>query len=142
MGGTTALALATYGVRVHVVSKWNWVANTPRAHIINQRAVEVLRDLDVEEGHQIGHPVGSDGRHPVHHQPAVEEIARLQTWGTGDDRFGDYLQGSPCTMLDVPQPLMEPVLITNAAKRGAEGLLQHRIPVPRAGRRGRHRAVP
>src|SRR6478672_11852535 len=49
MGGTTALALATYGVRVHVVSKWNWVANTPRAHIINQRAVEVLRDLGVEE---------------------------------------------------------------------------------------------
>ena len=42
MGGTTALALATYGVRVHVVSKWNWLANAPRAHIINQRAVEVL----------------------------------------------------------------------------------------------------
>ena len=29
-------------------------------------------------------------------------IVRLQTWGTGDDRRGDYLQGSPCTMLDIP----------------------------------------
>ena len=49
MGGTTALALATYGVRVHAVTRWNWLANTPRAHIINQRAVEVLRALGVEE---------------------------------------------------------------------------------------------
>ena len=43
---------------------------SPRAHIINQRAVEVLRDLGVEEdATQAGHPVGADGRHPVHHQP-------------------------------------------------------------------------
>ena len=70
MGGTTALALATYGVRVHVVSKWNWVANTPRAHIINQRAVEVLAGPGRRGGHQArGHPVGPDGGHPVHHQP-------------------------------------------------------------------------
>ena len=50
---------------------------------------------------------------------AGEEIVRLQTWGTGDRRLGDYLQGSPCTMLDIPQPLMEPMLIKNAAERGA-----------------------
>ena len=48
-GMTTALALATYGVNVHVVSMWNWLANTPRAHITNQRAAEVLRDLGVSE---------------------------------------------------------------------------------------------
>lgn len=48
-GGTAALALATYGVRVHAVSMFPWVANSPRAHITNQRAVEVLRDLGVEQ---------------------------------------------------------------------------------------------
>ena len=48
IGATTALALATYGVRVHAVTRWNWVANSPRAHITNQRTVEVLRDLGVE----------------------------------------------------------------------------------------------
>jgi 2,4-dichlorophenol 6-monooxygenase len=37
MGSATALALATYGVRVHLVNRWNWLANTPRAHITNQR---------------------------------------------------------------------------------------------------------
>ena len=121
MGGTTALALATYGVRVHVVSKWNWVANTPRAHIINQRAVEVLRDLGVEEATKLeATPWELMGDTLFTTSLGGPEVARLQTWGTGDDRRGDYLQGSPCTMLDVPQPLMEPVLITNAAKRGAK----------------------
>jgi len=121
MGGTTALALATYGVRVHVVSKWNWVANTPRAHIINQRAVEVLRDLGVEEDTKLeATPWDQMGDTLFTTSLGGPEVARLQTWGTGDDRRGDYLQGSPCTMLDVPQPLMEPVLITNAAKRGAK----------------------
>jgi 2,4-dichlorophenol 6-monooxygenase len=47
-GGVAALALATYGVRVHAVTMFPWVANSPRAHITNQRAVEVLRDLGVE----------------------------------------------------------------------------------------------
>lgn len=48
-GATAALALATYGVRTTMISKWSWLANTPRAHITNLRAVEVLRDLEVEE---------------------------------------------------------------------------------------------
>ena len=121
MGGTTALALATYGVRVHVVSKWNWVANTPRAHIINQRAVEVLRDLGVEEDAKAqATPWDWMGDTLFTTSLGGPEVARLQTWGTGDDRRGDYLQGSPCTMLDLPQPLMEPVLITKAAQRGAK----------------------
>ena len=42
-GGTAALALASYGVRVHAVAMFPWVANSPRAHITNQRTVEVLR---------------------------------------------------------------------------------------------------
>ena len=48
-GATAALALATYGVRVHLVSRFNWLSNTPRAHITNQRAVEVLREFGLED---------------------------------------------------------------------------------------------
>lgn len=119
-GGTAALALATYGVRVHAVTMFPWVANGPRAHITNQRAVEVLRDLGVEqEARKYATPWNQMGDTLFTTSLAGEEILRLQTWGTGDLRFGDYLQGSPCTMLDLPQPLMEPVLIKNAAERGA-----------------------
>ena len=119
-GGAAALALATYGIRVHAVSLFPWVANGPRAHITNQRAVEVLRDLGVEqEARRYATPWDQMGDTLFTTSLAGEEIIRLQTWGTGDRRYGDYLQGSPCTMLDIPQPLMEPVLVKSAAERGA-----------------------
>lgn len=120
MGATTALALATYGVRVHVVNRFNWTANTPRAHITNQRAVEVLRDLGVEKEARLeATPWEWMGDTLFTTSLAGQEIARLRTWGTGDDRISDYLQGSPCTMLDLPQDKMEPLLVKNAAARGA-----------------------
>lgn len=119
-GACTALALASRGVRVHLVSKWNWLANTPRAHITNQRAVEVLRDLGLEEEarkHAI--PWEQMGDTLWTTSLAGPEIARLRTWGTGDERIGDYRQASPCPMLDLPQTFMEPMLVHQAAARGA-----------------------
>ncbi|MEZ5654050.1 MAG: FAD-dependent monooxygenase [Burkholderiaceae bacterium] len=120
MGATTALALATYGIRTQVVSRANWTADTPRAHITNQRAIEVLRDLGVEdEVRREATPWEWMGDTLFTTSLAGPEIARLRTWGTGDERIGDYLQASPCGFLDVPQNRMEPVLVKNAAARGA-----------------------
>ena len=120
MGAMTALALATYGVRVQVANRYNWTANTPRAHITNQRAMEVLRDLGVEqEARRDATPWEWMGDTLFTTSLAGPEIARLRTWGTGDERVGDYLQGSPCPMMDLPQDKMEPLLVKNAAARGA-----------------------
>ncbi|MFC1421146.1 FAD-dependent oxidoreductase [Streptacidiphilus cavernicola] len=120
-GATCALALATLGIRVRVVTKWNWLANSPRAHIANQRALEVLRDLDVEqEATSVATPWNLMGDTLFTASLAGEEVARLRTWGTGEARISDYLQGSPCPLLDIPQTYMEPVLVKNAAARGAE----------------------
>ena len=119
-GATAALALATYGVQVTVATYYNWTANTPRAHITNQRTMEVLRDLGVEaEVARYATPWDMMGDTLFTTSLAGEEIARLRTWGTGDERHGDYLQGSPCPMMDIPQTSMEPVLLTSAAERGA-----------------------
>lgn len=120
MGATTALALATYGVRVHVVNRFNWTANSPRAHITNQRAMEVLRDLGVEEeARHIATPWEWMGDTLFTTSLAGPEIARLRTWGTGDERKGDYVKGSPCPMMDLTQEKMEPMLVKNASERGA-----------------------
>jgi len=120
MGATTALALATYGVRVQVVNRYNWTANTPRAHITNQRAMEVLRDLGLEDdARRQATPWEWMGDTLFTTSLAGPEIARLRTWGTGDARIGDYLQASPCPMLDLPQNKMEPMLVRHAAARGA-----------------------
>lgn len=95
--GITALALATYGVRVHMVSMFNWLANTPRAHITNQRAMEVFRALGIEDDiKRQATPWEKMGDTLLTTSLAGEEIARIRTWGTGDLRKGDYIKGSPC----------------------------------------------
>lgn len=127
MGATAALALATYGVRVTMITQWSWLANTPRAHITNQRAVEVLRDLGLEEeAAKYAVPWDQMGDTLFTTSLAGPEIARIQTWGTGDDRVGDYIKGSPCPMLDIPQTFMEPLLAKNAAERGAKAVFSTR----------------
>jgi 2-polyprenyl-6-methoxyphenol hydroxylase-like FAD-dependent oxidoreductase len=42
-GSATAALLASYGVANMVVNRYRWLSNTPRAHITNQRTMEVLR---------------------------------------------------------------------------------------------------
>jgi 2,4-dichlorophenol 6-monooxygenase len=121
MGATTTALLAKLGVRVRMISMFPWVANTPRAHITSQRAMEVLRDLGVEgEVIKVGTPSELMGECPLAVSLAGPEIARMPSWGSGFDRQGDYLRNSPCTYLDVPQPLMEPILVGAAARHGAQ----------------------
>ncbi len=119
-GVTAALALATYGIRVHMVARTNWLADTPRAHITNQRTMEVFRALDIEEEiYRYATPWELMGDSLFTTSLAGEELARMRCWGTGDERKGDYLSGSPCELLDIPQPVVEPVIFKNALARGA-----------------------
>jgi 2-polyprenyl-6-methoxyphenol hydroxylase-like FAD-dependent oxidoreductase len=48
-GATLALLLGRLGVKALSISKHRGSANTPRAHIFNQRAMEVLRDAGIED---------------------------------------------------------------------------------------------
>jgi 2,4-dichlorophenol 6-monooxygenase len=119
-GITTALELATLGIPVIALTQHAWLSNTPRAHITNQRAMEVLRDLglqdDVEER---GTPWDQMSETVFAPSLAQPEIARLHAWGTRDALYGDYRAASPCTHLDIPQTELEPILARAAAERGA-----------------------
>jgi 2,4-dichlorophenol 6-monooxygenase len=120
-GGSAALLLASYGVRTLLVSKYGWVSNTPRAHITNQRALEVLRDLGVEQqALDAGTPQHLMGDTVFCTALAGEEIGRIRTWGTDADSLSEYAAASPCGMIDLPQTYLEPILVTNAAARGAK----------------------
>ena len=48
-GGAAALFLSTYGVDTIVLTRYGWTANTPRAHITNQRTIELMRDMGIED---------------------------------------------------------------------------------------------
>jgi 2,4-dichlorophenol 6-monooxygenase len=119
-GSTTALALANCGVRSHIVSRGNWMADSPRAHITNQRANEVFRDLGISDDvARYASPWEQMGDTTFSTSLAGQELIRMRTWGTGDDRRGDYLRASPCGMVDIIQPLLEPILFQKAADQGA-----------------------
>ena len=119
-GGTAALLLATYGVRTHLVTKYGWLADTPRAHITNQRAMEVFRDLGIErEVLEKGTPSRPMGDTVFATSLLGDEIGRIRTWGTGDESLSEYACQSPCELIDLPQTYLEPILLANAAKRGA-----------------------
>ncbi|MEU1593245.1 FAD-dependent monooxygenase [Streptomyces sp. NPDC005708] len=120
-GGSAALLLATYGIRTLLVTKYGWLANTPRAHITNQRTMEVLRDLGVEaEARASGSPSHLMGDTVLCTALAGEEIGRIRSWGTGPDSLTEYTSKSPCEMIDLPQTYLEPILVSNAAARGAK----------------------
>jgi 2,4-dichlorophenol 6-monooxygenase len=120
-GGSAALLLATYGIRTLLVTKYGWLANTPRAHITNQRTMEVLRDLGVEaEARASGSPSHLMGDTVLCTALAGEEIGRIRSWGTGPDSLTEYTSKSPCEMIDLPQTYLEPILVSKAAARGAK----------------------
>lgn len=120
-GGSAALLLATYGVETLLVNKYGWLAPTPRAHITNQRTLEVLRDMGLEhEALAKGTPQHQMGDTVFCTSIAGDEIGRIRTWGTADSAKSEYAAASPCGMIDLPQTYLEPILVSNAAARGAK----------------------
>ncbi len=123
-GSATAALLASQGVEVMVVNRYRWLANSPRAHITNQRTMEVLRDLGPEvEGEAYLHatPKALMGANVFCTALAGEELGRLQTWGTHPLSAAEHALSSPTEMNDLPQTFMEPLLFKTACARGAQG---------------------
>jgi 2,4-dichlorophenol 6-monooxygenase len=120
-GASAALFLATLGIPTVVITKYRWTANTPRAHITNQRAMEIFRDLGIEDQVQAdATPHDLMGDTVFCTSIAGEEIGRILTWGTHPAREADYRLASPCLPVDIPQTYLEPILVRNAATRGAQ----------------------
>jgi len=120
-GASAALFLATYGTRTLVVTKYGRLADTPRSHITNQRTMETLRDMGLEERlMREATPWEYMSNTTFCTSLAGDELGRVPSWGTDTRRHADYELQSPCSMLDAPQTIMEPVLMQAAQARGAK----------------------
>jgi 2,4-dichlorophenol 6-monooxygenase len=83
--------------------------------------MEVLRDLGVEEDviaqatpqHLMGNTVFCTAI-------AGEELGRLRSWGNEPLVQAAHELASPTRMCDMPQHLMEPVLVNEAVARGSQ----------------------
>ncbi|WP_370234023.1 MULTISPECIES: FAD-dependent oxidoreductase [Henriciella] len=120
-GASMAALLSTYGISNMVINRFAWTARTPRAHITNQRTMEIIRDLGLEEeALALATPHELMGENTYCESLSGEEFGRIQTWGTDPARRGDYERASPTMICDLPQNLLEPMFIRAAAHRGSK----------------------
>jgi 2,4-dichlorophenol 6-monooxygenase len=111
-GLVSSLLLSQQQIHHVLVEKYAGMAHTPRAHIINQRTVEILRDLDLEdEFYKIAMPWELMSNTVWHLSLAGTELARRQSWGTSPADHADYVRASPCEMANCGQHLLEPFLL-------------------------------
>lgn len=120
--GLTATALlARAGINTITVSKHRSTAHTPRAHITNQRAMEVFRDLGIEDDvRSVSIPNDLMGENVWATSFAGTELARAKAWGTDVRRTSDYEAASPTAMCNVGQHKLEPILHGAARAHGAD----------------------
>ena len=119
-GLALSLSLRRYGVDHLLVERHAGTAHTPRAHIINQRTIEILRRLGVSERFQaVATPQHMMSNNLWVTTLADREVARSETWGTAADRAGEYLAASPEPMANCPQTVLEPLLLEAAREAGA-----------------------
>ncbi|MFM8389624.1 MAG: FAD-dependent monooxygenase, partial [Actinomycetota bacterium] len=125
-GLTTATALAQYGVEHVLVNKYEGTAHTPRAHIVNQRTVEIMRHLGCEDDLlAVATPQEMMRNNLWVESLAGREVARLDAWGTGPDRFADYTSSSPSPMANCAQTVFEPMLLQVAKRSGSDVRFGH-----------------
>src|SRR5690606_36456856 len=104
-----------------LVNKYRWTANSPRAHITNQRTMEVFRDAGVEAQVVVAaspHELMANNVWATSF--SGQELGRLLTWGNAIERKSDYELASPSAMCNIPQHLMEPILANEALRAGSE----------------------
>lgn len=119
-GLTASALLAEHGINAITITKHAGTAHSPRAHITNQRTMEVFRDLGIEDRvKELAVPNELMGNNVWATSFAGRELARLMTWGSGVDRKADYDRASPCSMCNIPQHVLEPVILEAARERDA-----------------------
>jgi 2,4-dichlorophenol 6-monooxygenase len=122
-GLATALLLSRYGVPNILVERHAGTAHTPRAHIVNQRTVEIFRHMGIEdELLAVGTPQHMMSNNVWATSLAGLEVARLQTWGTAPERAAEYRKASPSPMTNCPQTVLEPVLLHAIQEAGVTDL--------------------
>lgn len=120
-GAVAATLLTNLGIRTLAISRYVSTSPGPRAHITNQRAMEILRDLGLEEAaKELATPQEDMGEHVFGASLAGEEFGRIRTWSTDPAKKAEHDLASPCSVCDLPQIYFEPLIVNAASLRGAD----------------------
>jgi 2,4-dichlorophenol 6-monooxygenase len=82
-GASAALFLAAYGTSTLMITKYSRLSDSPRAHITNQRTMETMRDMGIEDVlMREATPWEYMGNTTFCTSLAGEELGRIPSWGT------------------------------------------------------------
>lgn len=125
-GLTASLLLQRYGIESVTVNRFGWTAHTPRAHYQNQRSLEILRELGLEEPVvAAGLPEALAANVVWTETLAGVEYARIPTYMAA--RVDAYRRASPCPSSNIAQTLLEPIMAKAALERGARIRWSHEL---------------
>ena len=127
-GLTASMLLSQLGVETLLVSALPTTSVLPKAHVLNQRAMEIFTDVGVaaeiyrrgtppEEMRYSAYYVGLAGPDPAYGR----QLGRMESWGGGGLDL-DWAAASACRQTNLPQIRLEPIL-----KARAEALAPGRI---------------
>lgn len=131
-GLSAAVLLGLRGVDVLLVERHPTASTLPRAHLLNQRTMEIFTEMGVADAvYDLSPP--EDRWHKVAWHttlagpaaPFGQVLGTLPAWGGGPDAER-YARASPCRYANVPQLRLDPVLRARAeAVCGRENILFH-----------------
>lgn len=119
-GLTASMLLAGLGVEHLLVSSRPGTSDLPKAHVLNQRAMEILEDVGVAAAiEERSTPAGAMAATAFYaglgggHPDAGRQIAKLQSWGAGG-QDEQWRAASAWRQCNLPQIRLEPLLRTRA----------------------------
>lgn len=132
-GLTASMLLSKLGIESILVSALPHTSLLPKAHVLNQRTMEVLTETgaaaDVyrkgtppENMQATGWYAGVTGTHDGYGRC----LGKLEAWG-GGYTDPDYIAASPCRTSNLPQVRLEPVLKAHAESLGGDIRFGHEL---------------
>ena len=121
-GLTASMLFADLGIESLAISSTASTSVLPKAHVINQRSMEIYRKLGVaddiyahgtppENMAATGWYAGLVGKDPIY----GKEIARQESWGAGY-QDPDYVAAARAGQTNLPQIRLEPILLKHARR--------------------------
>lgn len=108
-----------YSMSGIIISSASTTSQSPRAHITNAATLECLRDVGLEQTCLDSAFVDDYMAHVRWcHDMTGEEYGRIYSFGHDPELRGEYETHSPCHYVDLPQSVLEPILISKAASQG------------------------
>lgn len=126
-GLTASMLFSTLGIEALLVNSLPTTSTLPKAHILNQRAMEIMSDVGTASDiYSIGTPPEQFAYTAIYagfhgHEHAGKRLAKIECWGNGG-RDLDWVAASPLLSTNLPQIRLEPIL-----RRRAEELAPGRV---------------